>query len=228
MTRHDDRAIPGDPPLAVDGNHRWIRLALAALGCLVLLGAAAGVLWWQDWRYSLPTPRPQGLVQVAPGSRVRAASLDAMLPSPNGRPVLLTFLNPRCPCSRFNLDHVRTLQREWAGRVDFAAVVEGSARSRAAGELARLRLDMEAIPDPDGRIAAAYGIYSSPQAVVLDAQRRLYFRGNYNASRYCTEAATEYARLALDSLSMGQPTPRFPGTEVAYGCELPSRKGHHD
>ncbi len=228
MTRDADHAVIGDSPFALGGNRRWIRLALAALGCLVSLGGAAGVLWWQDWRYSLPTPRPEGLVQVAAGSRIQVASLDAMLPAPNGRPVLLTFLNPNCPCSRFNLDHVRALQQEWEGRVDFAAVVEGPARSRAARELARLGLQMDAIPDPDGRIAAAYGVYSSPQAVVLDAQRRLYFRGNFNASRYCTVAATEYARLALDSLSMGQPTPRFPGTDIAYGCELPSREGHHD
>jgi hypothetical protein len=203
------------------------RLALAALGCLTLLALAAGVLWWQDWRYSLPTPRPAGLVQAAIGTRVPLASVAAYTPGHPGRPMLLHFFNPRCPCSRFNLDHVRELQAEYAGRVDFVAVVQGCKPNDAERSLARLGLHMRSIADPDGRLAQACGVYASPQAVVLDREGRLYYRGNYNASRYCTTAASEFARLALDSLAAGAPPPSFAGSGLSYGCELPSWRPHH-
>lgn len=204
-----------------------LRIALAAAGSLLLLGAAVGVLWWQDWRYSLPTPRPADLVQVAVGTRLGIRDLSQVAGLHPGRPILLHFFNPRCPCSRFNLDHIRALQQQWSSRVDFVAVVQGVPRKDTDRALERLGLTMNAIADPDGRIAGECGVYSSPQAVVLDPQGRLYFRGNYNAGRYCTDASTEFARMALDSLSAGAPAPNFPGAGIAYGCELPSRRTRH-
>jgi hypothetical protein len=203
-----------------------MRLVLAAAGCLILLGAAAGALWWQDWRYAQPTPRPAGLVQASVGTRLALPELATVAMLRPGHPVLLHFFNPRCPCSRFSLDHVRSLQRQWAGRVDFVAVVQGVERQDVRHALGGVGLDMPAIADPDGRIAATCGVYSTPQAVVLDGAGRLYFRGNYNANRYCTDAASEFARLALDSLMSGGPPPRFRAADIAYGCELPSRRRH--
>ena len=46
-------------------------------------------------------------------------------------------------------------------------------------------------------------------------------RGNYNASRYCTDRATEYARIALELL-LGSNDAPVPAETPAYGCELPS------
>jgi hypothetical protein len=200
---------------------------LAALGCAALLVFAAGMLWWQDWRYSLPTPRPQGLVQVAPGTPIALASFSPALRPSGGRPVLLHFFNPHCPCSRFNLDHIRGLQQQWSDRVEFVAVVQGCQPREARHALDRVGLHMTAIADPDGRIAERCGVYSSPQAVLLDPAGRLYFRGNYNTGRYCTSEATEFTRLALDSLAAGAPPPRFAAAGIAYGCELPSWRRRH-
>ena len=188
------------------------RPALAFLVAAEIL-LAAGIIacfWHQDWRYSLPTPRPPDLVQPEPGGRL---PLDDFT---GGRPVLLHFVNPDCPCSRFNLGHVRELVRRYRDRVRFVAVLEGG----RPGE--PLALDAEVMADPGGRLARACGVYATPQAVVLDAAGRLYFRGNYNVSRYCVDPRTEFARLAVEALLAGEPPPAFPpGATTAYGCPIP-------
>ena len=85
--------------------------------------------------------------------------------------------------------------------------------------------DLEATVDEDGSIAAACGVYSTPQAAIVSGgpNRTLLFRGNYNTARYCTAPETEFVRLALESLVDGRLIP--PPTRevmVAYGCELPT------
>ena len=77
--------------------------------------------------------------------------------------------------------------------------------------------------DP-GPLAHAVGIYSTPQAAVLDADGGLFYQGNYNLTRYCRDRETEFARLALERLRLGAPAPQFvSAATVAYGCPLPSR-----
>lgn len=60
----------------------WIAL-LVGEACLAAL--AVGAFWWQDWRYSLPTPRPAALKQSAIGERLElpAAGCLAQLPPPH-------------------------------------------------------------------------------------------------------------------------------------------------
>ena len=77
------------------------------------------------------------------------------------------------------------------------------------------------IPDPGGHRAARLGVYSTPQAVVIGADGRLFFRGNYNTTRYCVDSRTEFARIAIEALLAGIPLPDLPPqARVAYGCPL--------
>jgi hypothetical protein len=53
----------------------------------------------------------------------------------------------------------------------------------------------------------------------------LYYRGNYNKSRYCTDKKTEYARMALDALLNNNANIGFDQLAIkAYGCQLPKCK----
>ena len=81
---------------------------------------------------------------------------------------------------------------------------------------------MEAILDADGSLGRALGVYSTPQAVILNGDGTLFFRGNYNLSRYCADAKTEYARLALEHALAHTPYTAPEGANIAYGCELPA------
>lgn len=202
---------------------RRIRTSLVGVCSLASLGLIAATFWYQDVQYSLPTPRPAGLTQVAVGTVL--TGLDHWLPAAPGdqRPILLHFYSPECPCSRFNIDHLRELTSHYGKKVRFIAVVQ----SDDADSVDRFRkngLAMEVVWDPLSRLATETGTYSTPQAAILDSHGKLYYRGNYNASRYCVDRATEFARLALESLTAGKPAPTFPpAATVAYGC--PSRRG---
>lgn len=201
-----------------------LRIVTTLLVALVLLGCAAAAFWYQDLQYALPTPRPSGLVQISNGEQPDVADF---LPDGDQRTGyrLLHFFNPGCPCSRFNLDHIRYLIRRYGAQVQFVAVlqVEEGDGATALEEFRELELDMEVVIDTTGGIADQCGVYSTPQAVVLDRNFRLYYRGNYNISRYCSQASTEFVRIALDSLLAGAPVPVFnPEATVAYGCELPA------
>ena len=84
---------------------------------------------------------------------------------------------------------------------------------------------MPHIVDRGAAIARCLGVYSTPQAVLLDRDGRLVYRGNYNTSRYCTEPTTQFVRLALESLQQHRALASEPEAGIAYGCALP--EGEH-
>jgi len=193
------------------------------LGLLTLVGYT---LWEQDWKWGLPTPRPAQLRQPPVGAPLDLpAQVTAQWTTATGRPLLLHFFNPDCPCSRFNQDHVRDLIRTHRGRVTIVAVIEpegGPVQARAVANAER-ELGVPVLLDADGSLAKMVGVYSSPQAVVVTAAGALYYRGNYNLARYCTDTQTEFARLALEHVLAGAPKYDAPvQARIAYGCPLPS------
>jgi hypothetical protein len=175
--------------------------------------------WHEEWRYRLPTPRPNDLTQPSIGSPV---SLPAIIDTYRaGRPVLLHFFNPACPCSRFNLAHVAALMRDHGSKIEFVAVVQSTTAATDDG-LCHLAGDcvMPSFVDQDDKLARTLGVYATPQAVLVSADGRLFFRGNYNTSRYCKARQTQFARLAIEALLAGRPYEPPSAAEVAYGCEL--------
>ncbi len=97
-----------------------LRTALAVGSTVFLSALLALVFYVQDWKYQTPTPKPAGFEQPALGSTLRLELLSGHA----GRPVLLHFFNPDCPCSRFNQPHLRRLFDAWKDRVDFVVVSE--------------------------------------------------------------------------------------------------------
>lgn len=161
---------------------------------------------------------PAHYVAVLPGRRV--------VPAPAGtapKPVLLHFFNPDCPCSRFNLKHVKRLAKSYENAVSFLAVVPGHFGARTEQIRREYDLSMPVVAYGRKRLARACGVYATPQAALVDADGKLYYRGNYNKSRYCTTPYSNFAQMALDSLLAGTPSPTFGEiATTAYGCELPS------
>ncbi len=193
---------------------------LASTGLLLALIAAT--FWYQDWRYSLPTPRPPGLEQPALGTLV-PSWIRAQLAANDGRPVFLHFTSPDCPCSRFVLDHVRELVRAHQREVRFVAVIQPEgAHDPLEPDL--IGLGIEQWTDAGGRIAASLGVYATPQAVLVTPGGELWYRGNYNVSRYCAQPGSAFARLALEALLAHSAKPEPPEAATrAYGCALAAR-----
>jgi hypothetical protein len=202
------------------------RPVTASLVVVGLLAFAGYTLWEQDWKWGLPTPRPLNLKQPAIGAPLELPEAVSSRWSPSsGRPLFLHFFNPGCPCSRFNQDHVRDLIRAHQGRVTIVAVIEpeGGPVAASAVATAERELGVPVLLDADGAIATRVGVYSSPQAVIVAPTGSLYYRGNSNLARYCTDAQTEFARIAIEHVLAGDPTYDAPvQARIAYGCPLPS------
>jgi hypothetical protein len=109
--------------------------------------------------------------------------------------------------------------------VDFMLVLESSADAAGAqAEFQSMHLSMPVLYDHADDASTALGVYGTPQAAILDDSGRLYYRGNYNRSRYCNEESSEYARIALNALVEGRSLPALPpDATVTYGCPLPHR-----
>lgn len=184
---------------------------------LTLLSVIAGLFWYNDWVYQLPTPIPQNYKPVLTGSLV---AIDPGIPLQKDKPILLHFFNPDCPCSRFNRPHFKTLVRQFGQHVNFVVVVISRKPYSPQQIQDKLDLTLPVVRNVD--LARLCGVYSTPQAVLLDKHHRLVYRGNYNRSRYCTDPKTNYAQLALRQLLLNQSERIYDVQALtAYGCGIP-------
>jgi hypothetical protein len=194
---------------------------VAVLAGLFLLFAAISLMfWYSEFVYSLPTPVPDNYKQVAKGRLIRIPGLEI----DSSKPVFLHFFNPGCPCSRFNIPQFRSLIKKYGDKVNFAVVVMTD-EDEYTGKEIQDRFNAEIPVLFDTSLASTCGVYSTPQAVILDTHGQLYYRGNYNKTRYCTDPNTNYANIALDSLLNQRQYPHFNQFALkAYGCTLPECK----
>jgi thiol-disulfide isomerase/thioredoxin len=186
---------------------------------LVLIFSAVGALfWYNELVYHLPTPIPSNYKPVNNGTVI---NLSSSLNTDRGKPLFLHFFNPDCPCSRFNMAQFKALVKQYGGQVKFVVVVMNNKAYTAKAIQDKFDLDIPVLFDAS--LAAACGVYSTPQAVLLDPQRTLYYRGNYNQSRYCTDEKTSYAKIALVGLLHDHAKLVFSQLALkAYGCSLPN------
>jgi hypothetical protein len=199
----------------------WWRPTAAGVLAAALLCGIGWAFWQQDLQYALPTPRPADWHRPAVATTVAlTADLDRLRATRPGRPLLLHFFNPSCPCSRFNVDHVRALAADFGDEVQIVAVLADGEPETMRAAYRTLGLDVPHVVDADRRLAETLGIYSTPQAAILDAGSRLYYVGNYNRTRYCRDRETEYARIALEALLAGAPPSASIDGGPAYGCPL--------
>ncbi len=183
----------------------------------LLFTGIAMLFWYNELVYSLPTPLPKNYVEIKFGNKI---SLPNSVQASTSKPLFLHFFNPDCPCSRFNMDHFKSLVNHYGNQVAFAIVVLNN-DSYTAKQI-QDKFDLQIPVFFDASIAKACGVYSTPQAVIVDNNQRLVYRGNYNRSRYCTDSKTNYAQQALDSLLNNRHTFFNQFALKAYGCQLPN------
>jgi hypothetical protein len=181
--------------------------------------AIIGIFWYQEMQYLMPTPVPVGYKVVRPEELIKYDTV--LLPQQHERPKLLHFFNPDCPCSRFNLKHFHALNKDYSDKFDFYVVVESEDKIEPAKKL--INSEVTIVVDRDKKLAQACGVYSTPQAAILQTSNELYFRGNYNRSRYCTNKDSNFVQMALDSLVAKKGPPIFSElATVSYGCSIPT------
>ena len=169
---------------------KWIAVLLLVTTAFCIVA----IFWFNEWKYSLPTPVPADYHNVSMGTEIKMPGIK----NDGSKPLMLHFFNPSCPCSRFNIPHIQSLMKRYKDNVDFAIVVTSNKDNLTAGDVCdKFNAKVPVFFDRD--IASTCGVYSTPQAVIIDKDSKLFYRGNYNKARYCTDKNSEYARIALDS-----------------------------
>lgn len=189
----------------------------AIIWLTLLLSGIIAIFWHNEWIYNLPTPVPENYRAVSTGQYI---DLSKKLQTDKDKPVFLHFFNPACPCSRFNIPHFRSLVEQYGSSVNFAIVVMSNKNYIEKDIQGRFHLDIPVLSDTS--LAATCGVYSTPQAVIIDTSHELFYRGNYNKTRYCADKKTEFARTALEALLNDNMNISFDSLALkAYGCQLP-------
>jgi len=187
----------------------WLMLLLSAMGVL---------FWYNEWVYHLPTPIPENYKPVSQGKLIK---LKGLLEADQKKPLFLHFFNPDCPCSRFNISNFKSLVKRYSRQVNFVIIVMNN-KLYTAKEI-QDKFDLNVPVLFDASIATSCGVYSTPQAVLLDTGHKLYYRGNYNISRYCADEKTSYAKIAIEGLLHDHKKILFNQLALtAYGCRLPN------
>lgn len=186
---------------------------------ILLGGIIISVFWHEEIIYALPTPVPIHYQPLAMGQNV---TLPFTIKE-NNKPIFLHFFNPDCPCSRFNINHFKTLVKEYGDKVNFIVVAQIKDSKYSAEKIkSKFDLDILVLLDTNKKIAESCGVYSTPQAAIINTEGKLYYRGNYNRARYCTDKRSNYAQIAIDSLMKGMRQPDFDLMATrSYGCSLP-------
>lgn len=183
---------------------------------LTLIGI---IFWEQELQYTQPTPVPKDYVPVSMKEHIKP---NIPFLKENYKPKFLHFYNPDCPCSRFNVPHFNSLIRKYQNAVDFYVVVNLDEHVLPVKET--FGNSIQVIHDTEKEIAKACGVYATPQAVIIDHNNKLFYTGNFNKSRYCTDPETNFAALALEALLKQEPAPVMtPLATTAYGCALGKR-----
>ncbi|SMD38343.1 hypothetical protein SAMN04488029_3757 [Reichenbachiella faecimaris] len=174
------------------------------------------LFWQQEVQYTLPTPVPDDYQIVYVNQSIH---LDNYLKKSSQSPILYHFFSPECPCSRFNLKHFNSLKRKFGDRMEFVVVIPEYSDLDLSTKY--FEGELKVIRDTNRTFANELGVYSTPQAAIISKENRLYYRGNYNRSRYCTDPGSNFVQMALDSLFSGAPAPAFGLlSTVSYGCGL--------
>jgi hypothetical protein len=184
---------------------------------LLLISVAIGYTFWQqELRFTKPTPVPAGYITVGVNTAVDISLINK---ASLKKPVHLHFYNPDCPCSRFNLTHFKSLVKRYEDQIDFYVVIPSQDEYNAVSDKFEGKLTV--LVDADDQIAESCGVYSTPQAVIIDTSGKLYYRGNYNKTRYCTDKRTNFAQMALDSILADRPFSIHNHlATTSYGCEI--------
>src|SRR6185295_4836651 len=183
-----------------------MKKSVAIIWLILLFSGIAVVFWHSEWVYSLPTPVPENHKAVDLGEVI---DVTGELKSNNNKPIFLHFFNPDCPCSRFNIPHFKSLVKQYGNDVTFVIVPLIKSGQHYTDKEIQDKFGLTIPVLNDGAIAALCGVYSTPQAVIVEANHKLYYRGNYNKSRYCTDKKSNYAQIALESMLHESVSPIF-------------------
>lgn len=192
-----------------------MKKTVPSISVVLIFTLILAIFWYQELQYLMPTPVPKNYLKVPMGADIVLD--DTKIPNK----AFVHFFNSECPCSRFNLTEFNRLVETYHQRIPFFVVTENAQSESDLKKVApKIHAKAKLLLDADKRLAKKMGVYSSPQAAILQ-EGKLFYRGNYNRTRYCTDKRTNYAQIALDAMLAGKPLVLDERATQAYGCQLP-------
>lgn len=143
--------------------------------------------------------------------------------------VVVIFILPDCPISNAYAPEMVRIAKDYKakGMVTWLVYADREITSEAAREHAKERdFPSELLLDRDLRLAKSLSAKRAPEAVLLDENRRVRYRGRINDlyvdfGKRRAEASTHYLREAIDALLESRPSPRADVESI--GCPLDFR-----
>jgi thiol-disulfide isomerase/thioredoxin len=139
--------------------------------------------------------------------------------------VVLVFVNTSCPVALRYLPTLQALEKEYRDKdVQFAAVnaADEDTVIAMATQSVKYEIEFPFVKDFRGECARALGVTRTPEAVVLDADRRICYRGRiddqFRLGGVRKEPTTRELKDALDAVLVGKKV-ATPETEVD-GCPI--------
>jgi hypothetical protein len=142
---------------------------------------------------------------------------DSVIAREAGRPTLLMFVHPDCPCSRASLRELASVAAAHAA-LSVRVLIDRSSGTGDEGPMRHLaaRIAGAQVVADDGREAARFGARTSGLVVAYDAQGALLFRGGITSSR--GHEGDSLGRRRLLALLTGRPVDRREAP--VFGCAL--------
>jgi peroxiredoxin len=140
--------------------------------------------------------------------------------------LVLIFSSNRCPTAKAYAERMNALQRDYGARgVQLIAINSNDPRLYPDEDFARMveraaddGYDFPYLVDDGQRVARAYGAECTFHVFVLDADRRLRYRGRFDDARLPERVTSHDLRDALEDVLAGRKV-RRPETR-AFGCSL--------
>ena len=163
--------------------------------------------------------------ETTPGSVGLVASSwpsVSIVPNQTGKPTLLMFAHPHCPCTRASVGELAQIMAHSLGKVNAYVLFIKPPGAGADWDDTDLRASAAAIPgvtviiDENGKEAARFGAETSGHTLVFDRNGTLIFTGGITASRgHAGDNAGQNAVLAALS-EQAMERARTP----VFGCSL--------
>jgi len=176
----------------------------------------------------LGTPAPDFDLPSTSGERVSLASFQ-------DKPLLVVaFICNHCPFVKHIRHGLAAVAREYQARnVAFVAINANDTEAYPADDMEHMKREVEEVGypfpyllDETQAVAKAYDAACTPDFYLFDQQRRLIYRGQFDASRPSNDVPVDGAdlRRALDQALAGQPVPSEQTPSI--GCNIKWKPGN--
>lgn len=169
------------------------RQTIAMLVLILWVTACAVAFWWFQFRHISAFDEYWATFS---GSLLA----DTKVYPATGAALVVHFIDPSCPCSRFSTSHIEKLEYNYSKNIEF--------------------IDLNSTPINDERVRRlkSLQIPASPAVAVWDKHGELAYFGPYSGGNFCGEG-TDFVSITLDSLNEGN-NPSWINQD-AVGCFCP-------